>query len=129
MPNTMQCRVPRYGKHRASGQAVVSLNGRDHYLGRHGTPKGKDAYDKLIREWLAGGRRALKIDRLTVARLILANWNAVGKSVRGGRRDRKQRQRGRRHVPAHLPNPVGITARAARAAPVQGGLTELSRAG
>ena len=26
-------KVPRYAKHRASGQAVVTLNGKDRYLG------------------------------------------------------------------------------------------------
>ncbi len=29
--------VPKYRKHRATGQAVVTLNGRDFYLGPHGT--------------------------------------------------------------------------------------------
>ena len=29
--------LPKYRKHKASGQAVVTLNGRDHYLGPHGT--------------------------------------------------------------------------------------------
>ena len=28
---------PKYRKHRASGQAVVTLDGRDRYLGPHGT--------------------------------------------------------------------------------------------
>jgi len=26
-------RLPKYRKHRASGQAIVTLNGRDYYLG------------------------------------------------------------------------------------------------
>ena len=29
--------VPKYRKLRASGKAVVTLNGRDIYLGQHGT--------------------------------------------------------------------------------------------
>ncbi len=29
--------VPKYRKHRASGQAIVTLNGVDRYLGPHGT--------------------------------------------------------------------------------------------
>ena len=32
---------PKYRKHRASGQAVVTLNGRDIYLGPHGTKASK----------------------------------------------------------------------------------------
>ncbi len=49
--------IPTYRKHRASGQAVVTLNGVDHYLGRFGTPQSKAEYDRIINEWLALGRR------------------------------------------------------------------------
>ena len=48
--------VPKYQKHRASGQAVVSINGRDHYLGLHGSKASRIEYDRLITEWLASGR-------------------------------------------------------------------------
>lgn len=47
---------PAYRKHKASGQAVVTLSGKDHYLGPHGTKTSKAAYDRLIAEWLAAGR-------------------------------------------------------------------------
>ena len=47
---------PKYRKHKASGQAVVTLNGRDHYLGPHGTAASKAFYDRLIAEWLVQGR-------------------------------------------------------------------------
>ena len=30
-------RIPAYRLHKAYSQAVVTLNGRDHYLGKHGT--------------------------------------------------------------------------------------------
>ena len=49
--------IPTYRKHRASGQAVVTLNGVDHYLGRFGTPQSKAEYDRIVNEWLALGRR------------------------------------------------------------------------
>lgn len=48
--------LPRYRKHRASGQAVVTLSGVDHYLGPHGTKASRLLYDRLLAEWLAGGR-------------------------------------------------------------------------
>ncbi len=51
--------VPRYSKHRASGQAVVTLSGQDFYLGPHGTKASKLEYDRVIAEWLARGRRPL----------------------------------------------------------------------
>ena len=48
--------VPKYRKHRASGQAVVTLGGRDVYLGTHGTKARKAEYDRLVGEWLAADR-------------------------------------------------------------------------
>ena len=47
-------RVPSYRKHKPSGQAVVTLSGRDHYLGPHGSKTSIAEYDRLIAEWLAG---------------------------------------------------------------------------
>jgi integrase len=55
MPRLSQA-VPKYRKHRASGQAVVTINGKDHYLGPHGTKASKLEYDRLITEWLLSGR-------------------------------------------------------------------------
>lgn len=49
-------RVPSYRLHRASGQAVVTLSGHDHYLGVHGTAESHAAYARLLAEWQAGGR-------------------------------------------------------------------------
>ena len=49
-------RVPGYGLHKASGQAVVRLNGRDHYLGKHGSDESHARYERLIAEWLQNGR-------------------------------------------------------------------------
>ncbi|MCY2953900.1 MAG: hypothetical protein NTU53_18305 [Planctomycetota bacterium] len=48
---------PKYQKHRASGQAVVTLDGRDFYLGPFGSKASKVEYDRLIGQWLANGRR------------------------------------------------------------------------
>ena len=68
-------RVPRYSKNGASGQAVVTLSGRDYYLGPHGTKTSHREYDRLIAEWLANGRRPLPTahdDGFTVVELIAA---------------------------------------------------------
>jgi hypothetical protein len=35
--STNRVSFPKYRKHKASGQAVVTLAGRDHYLGPRGT--------------------------------------------------------------------------------------------
>ena len=50
-------KAPSYRLHKPSGQAVVTIDGRDLYLGRHDTPASRAEYDRLIAEWLAGGRR------------------------------------------------------------------------
>ena len=48
-------RPPKYTLHKPSGQARVRLDGRDIYLGPHGSPQSHEAYDRAIAEWLSGG--------------------------------------------------------------------------
>ncbi len=57
MPRLVQA-IPKYRKHKQSGQAIVTINGRDHLLGPHGTRASKLEYDRLIGEWLASNRSA-----------------------------------------------------------------------
>ena len=54
----MSARTPQYRLHKPTGQAVVTLSGKDFYLGRFGsaTSKGYE-YDRIVGEWLANGRR------------------------------------------------------------------------
>lgn len=47
--------IPSYRRHRASGQAVVTLNGVDHYLGPWNSHESRAAYDRITQEWLARG--------------------------------------------------------------------------
>lgn len=44
-------RAPAYLLHKATGQARVRIDGRDIYLGRHGTPESRDRYEELISQW------------------------------------------------------------------------------
>jgi integrase len=71
--------VPRYRKHKASGQAIVNLNGQDFYLGPHGTRASKREYDRLIGEWLTGGRqqRVTSDEGLTITEAMAAYWRHV----------------------------------------------------
>ncbi len=105
MPQTSS-HIPAYGKHRATGQARVVLNGRCFYLGKHGTPESKTAYRQLIQEWLARGRR-LPQRALTVTELILAFWKhaqvyASGLPHQLHHQWRACRELGERTVPAPL---------------------------
>lgn len=49
-------RVPAYRKHKASGQAVVEIQGRTHYLGPYNSARSKILYDQLIAEYLVSNR-------------------------------------------------------------------------
>jgi integrase len=54
---------------------VVTLNGRDYYLGAFGSLASKDAYDRLIAEWLGNGRVETEVlgeSQTSVNDLILA---------------------------------------------------------
>jgi integrase len=55
MPATIP-RIPAYRLHKPSGLAVVTMEGRDHYLGRYGSDISKTEYQRLIGEWCARGR-------------------------------------------------------------------------
>ena len=76
--------VPKYRKHRASGQAVVTLNGRDLYLGPHGTKASRVEYDRLTSEWLANGRNLPtgQANDLTVAELLLRYWEQCDRGAK-----------------------------------------------
>ena len=52
MAQVGRCRIPKYRKHKPSKLAVVSLGGRDIYLGKYGTQESRDEYDKLVSEYL-----------------------------------------------------------------------------
>lgn len=67
--------LPSYRNHKASGQAIVTLSGRDIYLGPFGTRHSRDEYDRVVCEWLAAGRAQLKPDLgegISVTELLLA---------------------------------------------------------
>jgi integrase len=54
---------------------VVTLGGRDVYLGKWNSKASRAEYDRFIGEWLAGGRcRPMTDDGVTVAELALGYW-------------------------------------------------------
>ena len=48
--------IPKLCRHRASGKAYVTLQGRQVYLGAWGSPGAREAYNRLVAEWLSAGR-------------------------------------------------------------------------
>ena len=49
--------TPKYRRHKASGQAIVTIQGHDFYLGPWNSKGSKVEYDRIISEWLAAGRQ------------------------------------------------------------------------
>lgn len=47
-------KIPAYRMHRPTGQAVVRLDGKDHYLGKYGTPESHEKYARVTAEWRDG---------------------------------------------------------------------------
>jgi integrase len=73
----MHKRTPSYCLHKATGQAVVRIDGKDHYLGKFDSPESRTRYDQLIGEWYANARTLPPVRReegLTVAELLLRYW-------------------------------------------------------
>ena len=72
-------RVPSLRLHKPSGQAVVTVNGRDYYLGRFGSHESETEYKRLLAEYLSGGLRVgsalsdLTINELAVEYLRFAD--------------------------------------------------------
>src|SRR5690242_486046 len=87
MPRVAGKSIPKYRKHRATGMALVTIGGVDHYLGPHGSKASIIQYDRLVGEWMAAGRptTGLAGDDLTVAELVKRyKAHAEGYYVHGG---------------------------------------------
>ncbi len=71
----MSVSIPSYRHHKPSGQAVVTLNGGDFYLGKWQSPESRQEYDRLIAEWISNGRRiphATSDSYLSIAELAVS---------------------------------------------------------
>lgn len=68
-------RVPSYRLHKPTGQAVVTLSGKDHYLGKYDTQESRQRYAKLLTEWESSNRStafAEPLNVLTMAQVTLS---------------------------------------------------------
>ena len=94
MPRT-SC-PPTYRLHKARNCAVVTINGRNHYLGPYGSPESREAYARLIAE-LEAVRSQPRPEKdpsvtATVNELLLAFWqHAKQKYVKNGSPTSEQR--------------------------------------
>jgi hypothetical protein len=70
----MALRTPKYRLHRPSGLAVVTIGGRDHYLGPHGSKESMAEFDRLVGEWMVRGRpdaRAASANDRTINEILV----------------------------------------------------------
>lgn len=70
--------VPSYRRHKQSGQAIVTLAGRDHLLGPYGSPASQEKYNRVVAEWMVAGRQSRPTDAaaaITVAEIIAGYWD------------------------------------------------------
>jgi hypothetical protein len=85
--------IPKYRLHKGSGQALVQIGGRRHYLGKYRTPQSEEKYGRIIAELTANPHHAPAIversapgDPLTVVQVCAAYPDfAVGYYQREGK--------------------------------------------
>ena len=78
--------LPKYRKHKASGQALVTLDGKDFYLGPHDSPESHARYYALLAEYNSNGRRAPEspshqIDTPVTVGQVVAEWVERGRGM------------------------------------------------
>jgi hypothetical protein len=59
--------IPRLRHHKASGRAIVLIDGREIYLGKFGTIEASELYDRIIAERLSGRRQSRGTEKAVVA--------------------------------------------------------------
>ena len=70
-----QKNIPSYRLHKASGRAFVELNGHRHYLGPYDNDATRQAYHRLINEWLDHDRQLpIASDQITVVQMVQRFW-------------------------------------------------------
>ena len=73
MSNAVSLRTPKYRRHKAKGLALVTINGRDIYLGKYGSESSKQEYRRLVAEYLQHGAvSTTSQSEVTVAEVMAA---------------------------------------------------------
>lgn len=90
-------KIPSYCHHKASGQAVVRIDGKDEYLGPYGTVESYEKYNRLITERYPNGLNSVEPSlafhtlphrdkEITIVELIATYWQHVkGYYVKNGK--------------------------------------------
>ncbi len=72
-------RIPSYRCYKPKNLGLVVIGGKQHYLGRYGSPESVAEYNRLIQEWLSQEAQSAPVPgpaeaNPTVSELILAFW-------------------------------------------------------
>ena len=74
----MPAKAPKYRFHKARDLAVVTIGGRDHYLGAYDSPESREKYHRLVAEFLAARSDPLPAiaspPAITITELIAKYW-------------------------------------------------------
>jgi integrase len=83
MPKTL--RLPSYRLHKPTGRAVVTIDGKDIYLGKHNSAASRIEYNRVIAEWTVHGGTlpTRQANDLTIAELCAAFMKHAAKYYRG----------------------------------------------
>ena len=64
-------RIPKYRCYKPKNLGLVVIDGKQHYLGRYGSPESVAEYNRLIQEWLAKKPDPVGVARSTGATLVV----------------------------------------------------------
>jgi integrase len=79
--------LPKYQHHQKSGQARVSLGGKQVDLGPYDSPESRAKYDQVVGEWIAAGRprqraKCLELHAVRVADVVAAYFEHIKRIFR-----------------------------------------------
>jgi hypothetical protein len=70
--------IPAYGLHKPTGQARVRINGKDVYLGPHGSEELKRKYEQIVRKLITDRTRDEMRARVEISSDLTINELVVG---------------------------------------------------
>jgi hypothetical protein len=75
----MPAKRPSYRLHKARNCAVVTLDGRDHYLGPNGSEESYEAYDRVLAQWQRRSVETANFSKVpthlrTIHQVVQAYW-------------------------------------------------------
>lgn len=77
-------KLPSYRLHKASGQAITRISGRDYYLGQYGTEESKKEFQRLVAESLTNPHFGIEKKRISIAEGVVSYLKHAESYYSGG---------------------------------------------